>query len=357
MHYDLRRVPNADTIRLFRRELELCRLTPDETVALYTEGSRRRDYAQAFAHAAAEIGASAFHVDLPEQPPREATDLGGREGGSGLEAIPSVREAFESCDLLIDLAFLLFTPEQRRIVESGTRMLACVEPLDALRRLFPTEDQRRRAIDGRETLAGARTLRVTSELGTDLTYELGTYHACCQYGIADEPGHWDHFATTLVTHLPDDGAVEGTLVLRPGDLLFPFNRYVGEPVRMEVRRGSVTSIEGGVDAMILRDYMEAFDDERGYAVAHIGWGLNENARWDALATGSESTGTDARSFCGSVMFSTGPNTHHGGTNDTLCHVDIPMRDCTLRLDGELIIDRGRMIAKSQQAPSGEIAVA
>ena len=348
---------SADTIRMFRDQLELCGLTAGETVGIYTESSRRRDYAQAFAHAATELEATSFHVDLPEQPPREATDLGGRDGGTGLAAMPSVRESFEGADLVVDLAFLLFSQEQRQILESGTKMFACVEPLDVLRRLFPTEDQRRRAIDGMELIGEAKTLRLTNDAGMDLVYEFGPYHACCQYGYADQPGRWDHFASTLVTNLAGDTGVQGTAVLQPGDLVFPFARYVVEPVRMEIKDGMVKSVEGGLDAMFIRDYMASYDDDRGYAVSHIGWGLNENARWDAMTLSPESMGVDARSFHGSVMFSTGPNTHHGGENDTLCHVDIPMRDCSVHLDDELIIDHGRVIAPSQQAPTDKVAVA
>ena len=80
---------NADAVRMFRDELELCGVSAGQTIGIYSESSRRRDYAQGFAHAAAELGASAFHVDLPEQPPREATDLGGHTGGSGLAAMPA----------------------------------------------------------------------------------------------------------------------------------------------------------------------------------------------------------------------------------------------------------------------------
>jgi 2,5-dihydroxypyridine 5,6-dioxygenase len=46
------------------------------------------------------------------------------------------------------------------------------------------------------------------------------------------------------------------------------------------------------------------------------------------------------------MFSIGPNTDFGGDNDTLCHVDIPMRDCSLYLDDELIIDSGHIVKDS-----------
>jgi 2,5-dihydroxypyridine 5,6-dioxygenase len=79
-------------------------------------------------------------------------------------------------------------------------------------------------------------------------------------------------------------------------------------------------------------------------VSHIGWGLNENAAW------IPTTELDSRSYCGSVMFSTGPNTEFGGTNDTLCHIDIPMRDCTVTVDGELVVEGGRIVKASLAPP-------
>ena len=348
---------NAELVRLFRSELELCKVASGQTVAIYSEGTQRQAYAQAFAHAASDLGALVFHVDLPDQAPRGATDLGGTPGGSGLEAMPGLQRLFEDCDLMVDLAFLLFTPEQRAIMAAGTRILSCVEPIDTIRRLFPTEDQRVRALDAEARMTEAKTLRFTNAGGTDATFEFGDYHPHCQYGIADTPGRWDHFATTLVAHVAGDGGVNGTVVVQPGDMLFPFNRYASDPVCFEISDGMITSIDGGVDAVLIRDYMESFDDERGYAISHIGWGLNENARWDAITTCPESMGTDARSFYGGVMFSTGPNTHHGGANDTLCHVDIPMRDCSLWLDDELIVEEGRVVAESQQAASKQLAAA
>jgi 2,5-dihydroxypyridine 5,6-dioxygenase len=57
-------------------------------------------------------------------------------------------------------------------------------------------------------------------------------------------------------------------------------------------------------------------------------------------------GMDARSYEGCVMFSTGPNTEFGGTNDTPCHFDMPLRNCSLWVDGEQIVDRGRLMEGS-----------
>ena len=41
------------------------------------------------------------------------------------------------------------------------------------------------------------------------------------------------------------------------------------------------------------------------------------------------------------LFSTGPNSQGGGKRTTKGHYDVPMRDCTVALDNDIIIDQGR----------------
>ncbi len=59
---------------------------------------------------------------------------------------------------------------------------------------------------------------------------------------------------------------------------------------------------------------------------------------------------DGRAFYGNVLFSTGPNVELGGTNDTHCHLDLPMCECTLYLDDELIVKDGEVIPGDMRAP-------
>lgn len=87
-----------------------------------------------------------------------------------------------------------------------------------------------------------------------------------------------------------------------------------------------------MDAELVRDYMAGFGDEDAYGIANIGWAMNENAKWGSLATDRRGHGMEARGFAGNVLFSTGPNTQAGGPNNTACHLDIPMRGCSLYLD-------------------------
>jgi 2,5-dihydroxypyridine 5,6-dioxygenase len=147
--------------------------------------------------------------------------------------------------------------------------------------------------------------------------------------------------------------VEGVVVLMPGDVLAAFKQYVQTPVRLTIKQGYVRSIEGaGIDAVLVRDYIESFKDPRGYAVSHIGWGLNERAKWFHMAStrhlASEHV-MNALSFYGNVLFSTGPNTELGGTNDTPCHMDLPLRGCSLWADGVPVLDRGDVVHPEMRA--------
>ncbi len=340
---------HPDVIRLFKAELELCKVTPDETVAVLTEGEEKRDYAEAFLAAAEELEATSFQLNLVKRHPqpgdkRKRTSLTGNQ--------PAI-EALKSADLLIDLVGLLWSAEQNAITATGTRMLMVREPIEVLTRMFPRESLRRRVEAAQRMLAAAQELRITSPAGTDVTYRLGVYPVLTQYGYTDTPGRWDHFAGGfLYTGAADDG-VDGTVVINTGDILYPFMRYLNHPIRLTIARGMVTQIEGsGVETELLKSFIERFDDARAYAVSHIGWGMDETAQWEYLGTGRnamQATGCDGRAFYGNVLFSTGPNLELGGKNDTPCHLDIPLRGCTLTLDSQTIVENGDIVPQELRA--------
>jgi 2,5-dihydroxypyridine 5,6-dioxygenase len=120
------------------KELELCGVREGETVAVLSQGDERMDYANAFL-AAARLGATPFHVPLPDASTSLAGEVGAWTVGSTplADNRPAV-EALKQADLLIDTIFLLFSKEQLEIQESGTRILLCIEPIEHLREMFPT---------------------------------------------------------------------------------------------------------------------------------------------------------------------------------------------------------------------------
>lgn len=336
--------------RLCVKELSLCGVNDREAVAVLSASDERQDYADAFLQAADQLGASTFQVRLPSGSGNVANDAGGAwvVGKTGLAGNHSAVEALKQADLVVDLIFLLFSEEQMEIQASGTRILTCLEPVENLARLFPTKDLRRRIEASAELLGTARELRFTSQHGTDVSYRIGDYPVIGEYGYTDIAGRWDHWPSGLLFTGGADDGVDGRVVIAPGDIMFPFKQYVQRPIQLTVEAGRIVEISGDFEADLLRDYIEGFADEQAYGISHIGWGLNEKARWSGLATDNRSMGMESRAFLGNVLFSTGPNGELGGSNDTLCHVDVPMRNCSLYLDGTPIVVEGKVVIPELQ---------
>jgi 2,5-dihydroxypyridine 5,6-dioxygenase len=257
----------------------------------------------------------------------------------------------KASDLVIDLMLLLFSPEQVEILESGTKILLAVEPPEILARMVPTKADRDRVRAAGQRIEAAREMHVTSKAGTDLACALGQYPPVLEYGFVDAPGRWDHWPSGFVLTWPDEGQSNGRIVIDRGDILLPMKSYAASPIEMTVKDGYVTAIDGGLDAELLRDYMEAFDDPEGYAMSHIGWGLQDRARWSTLGLydREQTIGMDARAFAGNFLFSLGPNTEVGGNRNTACHIDVPLRHCTVLLDKDAVVRDGRVVAEKVAA--------
>jgi len=328
------------------QQLTMSGVKNGEKLVVLTQGDERHEYADAFMAAGRRLGANIYHMRLPPAPITGDWVV----GQTVLATMPEAVEALKAADMLIDCVFLLFSPEQIAIQAAGTRVLTAVEPPELLARMLPTKELREKVELAGELLGKAKHMRITSPHGTDVSYTLNTYPTLCEYGCTDEPGRWDHWPSGFVFTGGDDDGVNGKIVVAPGDILLPQGIYVREPITYTIEKGWITDISGGLEAELVKSYMASFNDERGFGMSHVGWGMNPNAKWHGLEPGlfPGGMGMEPRSFLGNVMFSTGPNNELGGSNDTDCHLDIPMRNCSLYLDDEAVVIDGEVVVKALQ---------
>jgi 2,5-dihydroxypyridine 5,6-dioxygenase len=334
---------NYDFVNVCREELKLCGVHEGEAVAILSSDApdELSGHAGAFMQAAKELGALPYHVRVPATRGKGAATW--EVGTTPLTGHAPAMAALKEAALVIDLVFMLFSKEQLEIQASGTRILLAVEPIDVLTRLLPDQQLRDRVEYAGELLAPAKSLRIEHENGSNLVYRLGKYPTITEYGYTDEPGRWDHWPSGfLFTGAYEDG-VDGTLVLAPGTIIYPFKAYTRTPINLRIEAGKIVDISGELDAGLMRDYMDQFNDPDGYAISHIGWGLNEKALWSGLMMDTRGIGQEGRSFYGNVLFATGPNQELGGSNASPCHMDIPLHGYSLFLDDKQIIDRGQIV--------------
>jgi 2,5-dihydroxypyridine 5,6-dioxygenase len=71
--------------------------------------------------------------------------------------------------------------------------------------------------------------------------------------------------------------------------------------------------------------------------------MNERARYEALAVYDrrDTNGTELRAAAGNFLFSTGANEFAGRFTEG--HFDIPVFNCTIALDGETVVEAGRLL--------------
>jgi len=330
---------------LYRREFELCKVQPRETIALVGDLATRREYIAAAFAAAESLDADVYELCVNSIPSWT------KVGVPTIGQCKGTLEAMKAADMIVVFHVPLFTKWLKEVMQSGTRVLMIIDAPDDLDELLSPAGLKAAVLHAHRRLAATRKVRVYSNAGTDFTYDCGEYPVMSQYGYADEPGRFDHWGAGHVHTFPNEGTANGIVVFQPGDIvILPYCRYIQDTVRLEIRDGFVAKIEGGLDAKLMRDWltqnMTSAEDRDPFAVSHLGWGLNPQAFWHRLALNGdepERSRAAARTFPGNYLFSTGPNTQGGGKRNTRGHYDVPMRDCTVVLDNDIIIDQGRLI--------------
>jgi 2,5-dihydroxypyridine 5,6-dioxygenase len=327
--------------------LRLSKVQPGQAVTILTGAATHPQTLRAATMAAQAAGAIVSRIDLPPVNAHKALsrDALAYLGETPLTGNPAAIAALKASDLVLDLMTLLFSPEQIDILESGTKILLAVEPPEVLVRTVPTEADRARVRAASTKLKKAKTMHVTSEAGTDVTFQLGEFPTICEYGFVDEPGRWDHWPSGFLFTFANEGGSDGTIVVDTGDIVLPQKSYTTAPIRLTIEKGYARAIEGGIDAQLLSEYMATFDDPEAYAMSHIGWGLQPRCHWSTLAMydKEQTIAMDARAFEGNFLFSLGPNNEAGGQRTTACHIDIPLRSCTVSLDGEVVVRQGKVL--------------
>jgi 2,5-dihydroxypyridine 5,6-dioxygenase len=331
---------------VFSRQLRACALNDGEVVAVLSESASREDLVSTSRIAALMLGGRVYDVVVPT--PLNSSPVALRSTGASvaLAGNPGVVAGLAAADLVIDCTVegLLHAPELREILGGGARVLMISnEHPENFERYADDFTLGERVAHGVALLEAAGEMRVTSAAGTDLGVNLEGAFRAGSSGIATEPGTIAHWPGGLCLAFPAAHCAEGTVVLAPGDINLTFKTYVREPVTLRIADDHIVAIEGdGVDADLFRSYLSAFGDRESYAVSHVGFGMNRAARWDYLELYDKAqiNGTEARAFAGNFLFSTGANETAG--RFTAGHFDLPMRNCTVALDGRVVVDAGAL---------------
>ena len=340
--------PEPAWLAAFEAVLTRCALQAGDVVAVLSESQSRPVLVQLAELAAARMGCRTFGVKLPTVFDSTGPVIRSTGASTALQNIAPVIHALAGSTLVIDCTVegLMHAPELPAILAGGARVIyVSNEHPEALARLVPGDDLEPLVKAHVKRLRAAGTMRVTSQAGTSLSIGLTGAQCGGNWGYTARPGTMTHWPGGMALAFPAGGSVNGTLVLAEGDVNLTFKRYIERPITLQVADDFVTRIEGtGVDADLMRSYWAAWGDREAYAVSHVGYGLNSAARWDSMALYDKRdfNGTELRAFAGNFLYSTGANEVAG--RHTRGHFDLPLRNCTIELDGVAVVDAGRVVA-------------
>jgi 2,5-dihydroxypyridine 5,6-dioxygenase len=333
-------------IDAFYNTLGKCRVQPGDEVVILSETLSRQVNVHLAELALLRLKAKPFHAVIPS-PHFDAPAVIRSTGACfAIQHNSALLAALKRAPLVVDCTVegLMHAPELPEILGAGSRVFFISnEHPEVLERLQPIDALKEKVLLGREMLMRAKRMHVTSAAGTDLRIDLPGAKMGGTWGVADEPGRLDHWPGGLVACYPVANAVNGVVVLDRGDLNLTFKRYLESPVTLRIENDYAVEVIGeSLDADMTRSYLEAWGDRGAYGSAHLGWGMNPKARWDSLMMfdRGDINGVEQRAFAGNFLYSTGANKHAG--RYSLGHFDLPMRNCTITLDNDVIVERGKL---------------
>ena len=307
--------------------VETCmRVKEGEQVLVVADTMADSSVTDALQGAARALGADAMAMVFPARP------------RGGMEPPDAVAAAMESADAAFLHTTASLTHSKARIAaqQAGTRVIsmpgvseeaflrtlsADMEPLAAL-------TQRLGGI-----LDRGRNVRITSELGTDLTLELGNPTLVLD-GLCHEEGDLDTFPPGLALSVPPVGTVNGRAVV---DGSVTTMGRLSAPITMIFEKGRAVRLEGGPEADRLDQLLSQFDDPGAYEFAAWGMGTNPGAR----LLGDEPSFEGERLF-GWAHVSTGSNVAlPGGTVQAPIHLDAILAFPQVEVDEEVVMRKGQ----------------
>lgn len=264
---------------------------------------------------------------------------------------PVVAGAIDRADVVVNCgASAGFPPEILEFVRNGGRHLKLYATVDALTggtaaaHLDPRTARRMRRDVERfaDRLTAADELRLAAPSGTDVTASLTGITARKSHGDASVQHGHTAFPTGETDLTPVPGSAAGTIVV---DTSMSRIGRVDTPIELTVADGQVVGIDGGSEAARLARTLDEHA-EACRSVGEFGFGMNPRTRPTGVATNDKKLRGTAHVGLGDVSawptLTGTPAVDVGGPAPV--HLDGICRSATVRLDGELVIDDGALVA-------------
>ena len=309
---------------------DMAAVKPGETLLVLADTWTDMDIAEACLTAGIGAGADTQLLVIPRMAPTDTTEFNA-----------SVSGAIKGADVVLGLCPTMFiektaTMEARR---NGTR-IASTDVIGmedfAIEGICDVDQGRMIEVAERigQIWIGTEYCRVTSALGTDISFDMRGRPIEIGDGVAAEPGTSNFFPGVCVANAPIENTINGVIVV---DGNIPPGRLVNAPVTVHIETGVITGIEGGADAGQLRAHFAASGDPIATHLCHFTLGLNPLARTSGSIHQDEHV-------LGAITFGFGDQDADFGGNVPDCgvHCDLVLTTGKIECDGQILCEDNRL---------------
>jgi len=314
---------NLSIMKGARVAVETCMKTqPEETVLIVTDTNKLK-IAEAFAYAAASIGAKTVttvmepaleHAKEPPRPVAQAMKT------SEVVLIPTTKS-------------LSHTDARRAATKAGARIASMPDINEDMMRIGGlTADYNQVATLTNKVLhilEKAKTVRITTPSGTDLTMSIEKRPPMPDTGLYHKPSDWGNLPAGEVCLAPVEGTTNGILVIDS------MGTVVTHPLKVTIKDGWAKKFDGP-DAAKLEGKLKSAD-RNAYNIGELGIGTNPKARLTGNVLEDEKV-------LGTVHIALGDNTSYtGGHTKSKFHEDGILFQPTVKIDSGLLMQKGKLL--------------
>jgi 2,5-dihydroxypyridine 5,6-dioxygenase len=334
-------------VESFLTLIGLCKIKTNESIIVLTETRSRELNVIILEQAIKKIGLEFIKIEIPSKPYLIDPIVKSTGASNILDGNNVYIKKLKESDIIFDLTKegLMHSKQTKEILSSGTRIMNISdEHPEILSRLKPDLHLKNRVKEAVLKCRNSSIMKIISDAGTNLEVNMKKTNTVGVWGWTDKPGTLAHWPGGLVVSFPNTSCVNGKLVFQTGDINLTFKKYFDTEVTFDIENDFVKTISGkGTDKKLIEKYFKSFSDKNSYATSHVGWGLNNKSRYEALTMydKSELNGTELRALSGCFLYSTGANEFANRYADG--HFDLPMMDCTISLDDEIVVKKGQVI--------------
>jgi len=314
---------NQKIVEAAKKLIINCMGTKEDEELLIVADEKTSELGYSFAVAGRECGFKTVYVEAPAQTKGEPP--------------ATVSAAMASADVEFLLTSMSYSHVKARLAatEKGVRIASMPMLNTHIAENYLDADYpfiKKVSVQLVDIMNGAKTVRVVTEKGTDVTLAIEGRTAIADTGQLTEKGAMGNLPAGETFVAPLENAGEGKIVV---DGCIAYLGPVKDEVTLTLKDGCIVSIEGNESAADLKAFLEDKDDE-AMGIAEFGIGTNPGAKIIGHPLVDEKV-------WGTIHIAFGNNATVGGKRESNIHYDCIINDPTVWVDDIMIMDKGKHI--------------